>query len=702
MEEKESHTEDTNTPSPSQAKTPRSSTTTSQQARSPRARKKTTSTSSSKAESSLPSSSSKTSSQDTTSSQESLPTDNTPSSTQQHTASVAEIAEPVSWTTQQASATFAEEYPEVEHKKMEKSYEESLKDIQEKKIVEAIVLRETEKYVIVSIGGKSDGLLHHSEFRELKEQPKVGDTIEVFIEQQENRSGELILSHRKARMLRAWERIERSQTEDQIIEGFVKRRTKGGLIVDLFGIEAFLPGSQVDIKPVKDFDIYVEKNIEVKVVKINYSNDNVVVSHKALIEKDIELQKTEILKTLEKGQVLEGTVRNITNFGAFIDLGGIDGLLHVTDISWKRITHPKDIFSIGDKVNVVVLDYDHEKKRISLGMKQLEKHPWEQLEGVSVGDKIKGKIVNITDYGAFLEIAEGVEGLIHVSEMSWSQHLRSPEEFVSLGEEIEAVIISMDEETHKMALGLKQLREDPWKKQDVTQKYAIGTKHQGKVRNLTSYGLFLELEEGIDGLVHVSDLSWIKKIKHPSEIVKVGEELEVMVLEIDVSNRRLALSHKHLEENPWDDLEATFARGTTHSCTVMEIKDRIAHLELPYGIEGVCYPKNLTKKDGTSLQVGEQEAFLVTEFSKESRRIVLSHAHTFSRPSKGGKKYGKSGTDDAVRGVVAELNQEVEKSTMAELQELSSIKEKIDKQNASSKKTTDKQDASSKKTTDKK
>ena len=591
--------------------------------------------------------------------------------------------EPVNWT-QQMPTTFATEYSTSEHTKMSKTYADSLKDIQEKTIVEAVILREIEKYVVVSIGGKSDGLLHRSELRDLKEQPKVGDTLEVFVEQQENRAGELVISHKKARMLRAWERIEASQTEDKVLEGFVKRRTKGGLIVDLLGIEAFLPGSQVDIKPVKDFDIYVGKNIEVKVVKINYTNDNVVVSHKALIEKDIEIQKTEILKTLEKGQVLEGTVRNITNFGAFIDLGGIDGLLHVTDISWKRVTHPKDLFAIGDKVNVVVLDYDSEKKRISLGMKQLEKHPWEQLKDIKVGDKIKGKIVNITDYGAFLEIADGVEGLIHVSEMSWSQHLRSPQEFVTLGDEIEAVIISMDEETHKMALGFKQLREDPWKKQDVTRKYAIGTKHTGKVRNLTNYGLFLELEEGIDGLVHVSDLSWIKKIKHPSEVVKVGDELEVMVLEIDAESKRLSLSHKHLEKNPWDDLEMTFAKGTTHTCTVVELKDRIACLELPYGIEGVCYPKNLSKKDGTSLQVGEQETFIVTEFSKESKRIVLSHTYIFSKPSKSGKK-GEKFNENTVR-VVAELNQEVEKSTMADLSELSSIKDKIDKKDSSPKK----------------
>ena len=423
--------------------------------------------------------------------------------------------------------------------------------------------------------------------------------------------------------------IHGALNEDNVIEGFVKRRTKGGLIVDVYGVESFLPGSQIDVKPIRDFDVFVGKKMEVKVVKINTANDNVVVSHKVLIEKDLEHQKAEILENLEKGQVLEGVIKNMTNFGVFIDLGGVDGLLHITDISWGRINDPSDVLSLDQKVNVVVLDFDDDKKRISLGMKQLTEHPWDKLEAtVEVGSKVKGSIVNVADYGAFLELSPGVEGLIHVSEMSWSQHLRNPQDFISIGDELEAVVLTIERGERKMSLGIKQLTEDPWTKQDVLTKYAVGTNHTGAVRNLTNFGLFIELEEGIDGLVHVSDLSWTKKIKHPSEFVKFGDNLEVQVLELDIDNRRLALGHKQLEENPWDTFESVFTIGSTHKCTVLSKNDKGSTIELPYGIEGIATNKNLKKEDGSSVEVGETLDFVVMEFSKDDKRIVLSHTYT--------------------------------------------------------------------------
>jgi len=503
----------------------------------------------------------------------------------------------------------------------------------------------------------------------------------VYIEEQENANGQLVLSRRKAKIVKAWETIQHAYEHDEVIEGMVKRRTKGGLIVDIYGVEAFLPGSQIDVKPIRDFDVFVGKKMEVKVVKINYTNDNVVVSHKVLIEKDLEKQKAEILNNLEKGQVLEGVIKNMTNFGVFIDLGGVDGLLHITDISWGRINHPEEVLQLDAKVNVVVLDFDDEKKRISLGMKQLTSHPWDSLgKEIEIGSKVKGKIVNVADYGAFLELLPGVEGLIHVSEMSWSQHLRNPQDFISIGDEIEAVVLTIDRDERKMSLGIKQLSEDPWTKQDLIVSYAVGTKHKGVVRNLTNFGLFIELEEGIDGLVHVSDLSWTKKIKHPSEFVKVGDELEVVVLELDVDNRRLALSHKHLEENPWDTFETVFTRGSVHKCTIINKSEKGAILELPYGLEGFAATKNLTKEDGSVAEAGETLDFMVMEFSKDEKRIALSHTAIFSEPQPQERPKAAPAKKD-VKGkskAVDRINKDAEKTTLGDLEALSALKEQME------------------------
>jgi small subunit ribosomal protein S1 len=568
--------------------------------------------------------------------------------------------------------SFGEDYSQEERAKMEEIYAKTLNEITEKEVVKGTIVGINDRDIILNIGFKSDGLVSATEFRDMPEL-KVGDEVEVFIEKQEDANGQLILSRRKAKIVKAWEYIQNAQDKDEIIDGFVKRRTKGGLIVDIFGIEAFLPGSQIDVKPIRDFDIFVGKKMEVKVVKINYTNDNVVVSHKVLIEKDLEKQKAEILENLEKGQVLEGVIKNMTNFGVFIDLGGVDGLLHITDISWGRINHPEEILNLDEKVNVVVLDFDDDKKRISLGMKQLTAHPWDSLpEDIELGSKVKGKIVNVADYGAFLEILPGVEGLIHVSEMSWSQHLRNPQDFIEIGDELEAVVLTLDREDRKMSLGIKQLSEDPWTKQDVLTKYAVGTKHKGIIRNLTNFGLFIELEEGIDGLVHVSDLSWTKKIKHPSEFVKVSDELEVQVLELDVENRRLALGHKQLEENPWDTFETVFVRGSIHKCTVISKNDKGAVLELPYGIEGFATAKNLMKEDGSSSAVGETLDFRVLEFSKDDKRIVLSHTATYQdrdeRPFRK-QKPRKSG--------VSKVNAGVEKDTLGDFEALTELREKM-------------------------
>ena len=592
----------------------------------------------------------------------------------------APIAQPVTdvWDTAQDDG-FGEEYSEADRKKMEALYEATLNQITEKEVMTGVVVGITDRDVIVNIGFKSDGLVSLSEFRDVD--LKTGDEVEVYVEEQENANGQLVLSRRKAKIVKAWENIQKALDEDLVIDGMVKRRTKGGLIVDIYGVEAFLPGSQIDVKPIRDFDVFVGKKMEVKVVKINYTNDNVVVSHKVLIEKDIEKQKAQILENLEKGQVLEGVIKNMTNFGVFIDLGGVDGLLHITDISWGRINHPEEVLSLDEKVNVVVLDFDDDKKRISLGMKQLTAHPWDSLDkDLDVGSKVKGKIVNVADYGAFLEIIPGVEGLIHVSEMSWSQHLRNPQDFISVGDELEAVVLTIDRDERKMSLGIKQLTEDPWTKQDVLTKYAVGTKHSGIVRNLTNFGLFIELEEGIDGLVHVSDLSWTKKIKHPSEFVKVSENLEVVVMELDVENRRLALSHKHLEENPWDTFETVFTRGSVHKCTVISINDRGAILELPYGIEGQVSTKNLQKEEGGNASEGETLDFKVMEFSKDDKRILLSHTATWKEgaeqpaPAPAKKAAGGKGKGNTLN----KINNESEKSTLGDLDALSALKEKME------------------------
>lgn len=568
---------------------------------------------------------------------------------------------------------FGEGYSKAQREEMAAMYEGTLNEVTEKEVIKGTVVGVNDKDVIINIGFKSDGLVPLNEFRDL-ESIKPGDEVEVFIEEQENALGQLILSRKKAKIVRAWQDIESAFENDSVIEGLVKRRTKGGLIVDIYGVEAFLPGSQIDVKPIRDFDIYVGKKMEVKVVKINHANDNVVVSHKVLIEKDLEKQKAEILNNLEKGQVLEGVIKNMTNFGVFIDLGGVDGLLHITDISWGRINHPEEVLQLDQKVQIVVLDFDDDKKRISLGMKQLTSHPWDSLAGnLEVGSKVQGKIVNVADYGAFLELAPGVEGLIHVSEMSWSQHLRNPADFVKVGDEIEAVVLTLDKDERKMSLGIKQLTEDPWTKEDMSTKYAVGTKHKGVVRNLTNFGLFLEMEEGIDGLVHVSDLSWTKKIKHPSEFVKVGDELDVAVLELDVENRRLALGHKQLEENPWDTFETVFPVGSVHKCTVVSKNDKGAVLELPYGLEGFATSKNLEKEDGSQVEVGESLDFKVTEFSKDDKRIVMSHTAMFREEAKPAKKAASTKKkEDAADKTPAE------KSTLGDLDALAELKEKME------------------------
>lgn len=567
-------------------------------------------------------------------------------------------------------------YSVAEKAKFEEMYSDSLTSIDEKNVVDATVVGITDREVILNIGFKSDGLVSRNEFKDLPNLA-VGDTVHVFIEKQEDANGQLIISRKKARILKAWENIEKAFEEDTILDALVKRRTKGGLIVDIHGIESFLPGSQIDVKPIRDFDVFVGKKMEVKVVKINHANDNVVVSHKVLIEKDLEKQRQLILNNLEKGQVLEGIVKNITNFGVFIDLGGVDGLLHITDISWGRVNHPNEVLNLDDKLKIVVLDFDDDKKRISLGMKQLEAHPWDSLAAeLEVGSKITGKVVNIADYGAFLELKPGVEGLIHVSEMSWSQHLRNPSDFLQIGDEIAAVVLTLDREERKMSLGIKQLTEDPWTKQDLLSKYAIGTKHKGMVRNLTNFGLFLELEEGIDGLVHVSDLSWTKKIKHPSDFVKIGEELEVIVLELDTENRRLALSHKHLEGNPWDAFEDTFGVDTVHECLITSKSDKQATLELPYGIEGYAALKHLAKEDGSLAEVGEKATFVVLEFNKEEKRIVLSHSRTWEAPVADAEKPAKKKATKAAKEEVK--TQDSEKSTLGDLAALANLKEQLE------------------------
>lgn len=569
---------------------------------------------------------------------------------------------------------FGSAYSSEERARLEELYENTLSTVQEKEVVKGTVVGITDREVILNIGFKSDGLVSYNEFRDYPDL-KIGDEVEVYVENQEDAQGQLVLSRKKAKVITAWDSIQKSFDADVVIDANVKRRTKGGLIVDIFGIEAFLPGSQIDVKPIRDFDIFVGKRMEVKVVKINYANDNVVVSHKILIEKDLEAQRQQILTNLDKGQILEGVIKNMTNFGVFIDLGGVDGLLHITDISWGRISHPSEVLTLDQKLNVVVLDFDEEKKRISLGLKQLQSHPWDSLaEDIQVGSKVTGRIVNVADYGSFLEILPGVEGLIHVSEMSWSQHLRNPQEFMKVGDEIEAVVLTLDREERKMSLGIKQLTEDPWTQPELKNKYAVGSKHKGVVRNLTNFGLFIELEEGIDGLVHVSDLSWTKKIKHPSDFIKVGEELEVVVLELDSDNRRLALGHKQLEENPWNTFETIFEIGSVHRCTIISKGDKFAALELPYGIEGVAALKGIVKEDGTSAEAGESLDFVVLEFSKDDKKIVLSHTKTWEAPVAEEKKEEKAKKAPKVESAAKES----EKSTFGDIDALSALKEQME------------------------
>ncbi|WP_019989554.1 30S ribosomal protein S1 [Rudanella lutea] len=572
---------------------------------------------------------------------------------------------------------FGSGYTAEERSRMEELYGNTLSQVNEKEVVTGTVVGITDREIILNIGFKSDGLVPASEFRDMPDL-KMGDEIEVYVENQEDPNGQLVLSRKKAKVITAWQKIQRALDEDLVIDGFVKRRTKGGLIVDIYSIEAFLPGSQIDVKPIRDFDVFVGKKMEVKVVKINYANDNVVVSHKVLIEKDLEAQRAQILNNLEKGQVLEGVIKNMTNFGVFIDLGGVDGLLHITDISWGRINHPSEVLHLDQRVNVVVLDFDEDKKRISLGMKQLQAHPWDALAAeIQVGSRVKGKIVNVADYGAFLEIMPGVEGLIHVSEMSWSQHLRNPQEFLKVGDEVEAVVLTLDRQERKMSLGIKQLTEDPWTRPDIREKYAVGSRHKGIVRNLTNFGLFLELEEGIDGLVHVSDLSWTKKVKHPSDFIKVGEDLEVVVLELDIENRRLALGHKQLEENPWDTFEDLFSVGSVHRCTVLSKNDKLATMELPYGIEGFSTLRNLAKEDGTVAEVGESLDFKVTEFSKDEKRIMLSHTRTWQEKDEP-KRESKP---KASKPASSASSQPERGATLGDLDALAALKEQMEGRN---------------------
>lgn len=509
----------------------------------------------------------------------------------------------------------------------EKAYDQTLNKVSEHEVVEGKIIALDKRQAIVDIGYKSDGVIPISDFR-YNPDVKVGDVVEVYIESLEDKKGQLLLSHKKARALKAWDRVNQALDDKEVIQGYIKSRTKGGMIVDVFGIEAFLPGSQIDVKPIRDYDVFVGKTMEFQVVKINQEYRNVIVSHKALIEAELEAQKKEIISKLQKGQVLEGIVKNITSYGVFIDLGGVDGLIHITDLSWGRVNDPHDFVEIGQKLNVVILDFDDEKKRIALGLKQLTPHPWDSLdENLKVGDHVKGKVIVLADYGAFVEIAPGVEGLIHVSEMSWSQHLRSAQDFLKVGDEVEAVILSLNREERKMSLGLKQLKEDPWK--DIEAKYPVGSKHTAKVRNFTNFGVFVELEEGIDGLIHISDLSWTKKIKHPSEFTQIGADIDVVVLEIDTENRRLSLGHKQLEDNPWDVFETVFTVGSVHEGTIVNLMDKGATVQLEYGVEGFVTPKHLTKEDGSKAKLNEKLLFKVIEFNKDSHRIILSHSRTF-------------------------------------------------------------------------
>jgi len=558
-------------------------------------------------------------------------------------------------------------YSGPDKEELAKLYDKTLQTVGEHEVIDGTVFGITDRDVVVNVGSKSEGIVSLNEFR-YNAELKVGDVVEVYVESLEDKNGQLVLSHKKARALKSWERVNDALANDEIIKGYVKCRTKGGMIVDVFGIEAFLPGSQIDVKPIRDYDIYVNKTMEFKVVKINNEYKNVVVSHKALIEEELEAQKKEIISKLEKGQILEGTVKNITSYGVFVDLGGVDGLVHITDLSWGRVNHPDEIVELDQKINVAILDFDDEKKRIALGLKQLTKHPWESLDtNLKQGDKVKGKVVVLADYGAFVEIAPGVEGLIHVSEMSWSQHLRSAQEFMKVGDEVEAVILTLDREERKMSLGIKQLKEDPW--QNIDEKYAKNSKHKATVRNFTNFGVFVEIEEGVDGLIHISDLSWTKKIKHPSEFTKIGEEIEVVVLDIDKDNRRLSLGHKQLEENPWDVYETMFKVGSEHEGTIVALNEKNAKVLLEYGVEANAPAKELVKEDETKAKLDEKLLFKVIDFNKSGKKITLSHVATYKVVEKKVTKAGKPSNRQKIT---------LEKTTLGDISDLAELKEKLE------------------------
>ena len=567
-------------------------------------------------------------------------------------------------------------YSEKERTNLENLYNGTLNTVSEKEVLEGTVISLNKREVVVDIGYKSDGIVSLNEFR-YNPDLKVGDKVDVYIESLEDKKGQMILSHKKARATRSWERVNESLENDEIIKGYIKCRTKGGMIVDVFGIEAFLPGSQIDVKPIRDYDVFVGKTMEFKVVKINHEYRNVVVSHKALIEAELEQQKKEIIAKLEKGQVLEGTVKNVTSYGVFMDLGGVDGLIHITDLSWGRISHPSEIVELDQKLNVVILDFDDDKKRIALGMKQLTPHPWDKLdENLKVGDTVKGKVVVIADYGAFVEIAPGVEGLIHVSEMSWSQHLRSAQDFLKVGDEVEASILTLDREERKMSLGIKQLKEDPW--ENIDTKFGVGTKHKATVRNFTNFGVFVEITEGVDGLIHISDLSWTKKIKHPSEFTAVGEEIEVVVLDIDKDNRRLSLGHKQLEENPWDVFETIFTPDSIHEGTVVDLMDKGAVIALPYGVEGFATPRHLVKEDGTSVKQDEKLDFKVIEFNKSAKRIIVSHSRVYEDVRRAEDSAKRKSQGRSSKKAVKSVNDNIEKTTLGDISELAALKSQME------------------------
>ena len=567
----------------------------------------------------------------------------------------------------------------VSKEDQEKAYDNTLNKVNEREVVEGTVISMNKRVVVVNIGYKSDGIIPMSEFR-YNPDLKPGDKVEVYIENQEDKKGQLVLSHRKARLSMAWDRVNAALESQEVIKGFIKCRTKGGMIVDVFGIEAFLPGSQIDVKPIRDYDVFVGKTMEFKVVKINQEFRNVVVSHKALIEAELEAQKKEIVSKLDKGQVLEGTVKNITSYGVFVDLGGVDGLIHITDLSWGRVSDPHEVVELDQKINVVILDFDDEKRRIALGLKQLTPHPWDALDkDLKVGDHVKGKVVVMADYGAFVEIAPGVEGLIHVSEMSWSQHLRSAQDFLKVGDEVEAVILTLDRDERKMSLGIKQLKSDPW--ENIEERYPVGSQHKAKVRNFTNFGVFVEIEEGVDGLIHISDLSWTKKVKHPSEFTQIGAEIDVVVLEIDKENRRLSLGHKQLEENPWDAFASVFTEGAVFDGTITEMLDKGAVVALPHGVEGFVTPKHLVKQDGTQAQLNETLPFKVIEFNKDTRRIFLSHSRTYEEQAREERNERRAArkSSNAKREEAPAIQNQAASTTLGDIDALAALKAKLSK-----------------------